>query len=334
MAGTSGESPGLAPPLLFRDPRSAMKRRGPILPTSTTPTDAGSRSTEPGPRRGRGAARAAAAPTAGLRESRQALGLIVLLLVMLPAYGISRQFVEDPPEVETAADQANMQQIIEHIRDTAERHGVSEHLVAAIIAVESEFYPRAVSRKGARGLMQLMPVTAAIYNVRDPFDPAENIDGGVRHLKRLMRRYDNNLPLVLAAYNAGEQAVRRHGGIPPYPETRRYVRRVLRKYERAALIPAASPSASPPSASSTPPAPPSDKAPVATAPAAGKQPPAAPARKSPAPATSARGRAGSRPAPAIRVDRARTPSSPPRPGNAAPRKGASALAPAAVVRLA
>ena len=236
---------------------------------------------------------------------------------MLPAYGLSRHFMDPSAEVEVGeTDGAGMQAIVAHIRDTAERHGISEHLVAAIIAVESEFYPRAVSRKGARGLMQLMPATASSYNVRDPFDPRENIDGGVRHLKRLMHRYDNNLPLVLAAYNAGEQAVKRHRGIPPYPETRRYVKRVLRKYQKAALMPA-------------PPAVEADPMPAAA-------PAAVQADKTPAPANPpVRGRAGGRTGSAIRVDRARTQSSPPPRRAPVPHKGTSALEPAAaVVRLA
>jgi hypothetical protein len=235
---------------------------------------------------------------------------------MLPAYGLSRHLMEPPAEGEVAErDGTDMQTIVAHIRDTAARHDVSEHLVAAIIAVESEFYPRAVSRKGARGLMQLMPVTAASYNVRDPFDPAENIDGGVRHLKRLMRRYDNNLPLVLAAYNAGEQAVRRHGGIPPFPETRRYVRRVLRKYEQARLMP-----------------PPDVPADVSAAPAAAIQ--ADRASKAPI-GPPAPDRPSAPTGPAIRVDRARTQSSPPPRRAPVPRKGTSALDPAAaIVRLA
>jgi soluble lytic murein transglycosylase len=117
--------------------------------------------------------------------------------------------------------------LTEVIRIVAERHGVPEQLVSAVIRVESGFNPRAVSPKGARGLMQLMPETASILGVRDSFDPGENIDGGVRHLRGLLERYGNNLPLVLAAYNAGEGAVNTHGGIPPYPETRAYVGRIL-----------------------------------------------------------------------------------------------------------
>ena len=115
------------------------------------------------------------------------------------------------------------------ISAVATRYGISVDLIAAVIEAESEFNPRAVSRTGARGLMQLMPETAALLGVSDPFDPLENIEGGVRHLCSLMDRFNGNLPLVLAAYNAGERAVIRHGGIPPYGETRQYVTRILRK---------------------------------------------------------------------------------------------------------
>ena len=113
------------------------------------------------------------------------------------------------------------------IRGAAQRHGVPEELVSAVIRVESGFNAKAVSRKGARGLMQLMPGTAAILGVRDSFDPSDNIDGGVRHLRGLLDRFGNNLPLVLAAYNAGAGAVDSYGGIPPYPETQHYVGRIL-----------------------------------------------------------------------------------------------------------
>lgn len=123
-----------------------------------------------------------------------------------------------------------------HIRDAAERHGLSPELVTAVIRVESGFNPRAVSRKGARGLMQLMPATATQLGVRDVFDPAENIDGGARHLRGLIERFDNNLPLALAAYNAGERAVLQYGGIPPYPETQQYVARILQIIKGEAVI--------------------------------------------------------------------------------------------------
>lgn len=114
------------------------------------------------------------------------------------------------------------------IREAAQRYGIPEQLIAAVIRVESGFNPRAVSRKGALGLMQLMPSTAALLGVRDAFDPRQNIDGGTRHLRNLIDRFGNDLHLALAAYNAGEQAVLTYNGIPPYPETQDYVMRVLR----------------------------------------------------------------------------------------------------------
>jgi soluble lytic murein transglycosylase len=99
-----------------------------------------------------------------------------------------------------------------------------------VIRVESGFDPRAVSRKGALGLMQLMPETAATLGVRNPFDPRQNIHGGTRHLRAMMDRFGHDLPLAVAAYNAGERPVVLYGGIPPYPETRDYVAQVLRLY--------------------------------------------------------------------------------------------------------
>lgn len=118
------------------------------------------------------------------------------------------------------------------IKEAAERYGVAEDLITAVIEAESQFNPRAVSRRGAQGLMQLMPQTAASLGVEDAFSPRENIHGGVRHLRSLMDRFDNNVPLALAAYNAGHVAVITHGGIPPYPQTRAYVNRILRQLER------------------------------------------------------------------------------------------------------
>ena len=113
----------------------------------------------------------------------------------------------------------------EHPIDSiARRHGVDPLLVRAMIRVESNFDARAVSPKGAAGLMQLMPETAMRYGVDNRFDPAQNVDGGVRYLRDLMAMFDGNLSLALAAYNAGEGAVLKHGRrIPPYPETQQYV---------------------------------------------------------------------------------------------------------------
>lgn len=170
---------------------------------------------------------------------RHVLGLGVLLIAIVPAYVAFRvplpdalvAFVEaDVREAEDVeVHEISVADIKAHIRDVAARYGVSARLVAAIVEAESEFNPRAESRRGARGLMQLMPATATSLQVEDAFDPRSNIDGGVRHLRRLMDRFDGDLPIVLAAYNAGEQAVIHHGGVPPYGETRRYVRRILRR---------------------------------------------------------------------------------------------------------
>lgn len=113
------------------------------------------------------------------------------------------------------------------IREAAERYQVEEGLIKAVIRVESGFNSRAVSPKGARGLMQLMPGTASMLGVRDSFDPRQNIDAGVRHLRGLIDRFNSDLKLALAAYNAGEQAVMNHRGVPPYRETRDYVTRIL-----------------------------------------------------------------------------------------------------------
>ena len=114
-----------------------------------------------------------------------------------------------------------------YIRSASRTYGVYPAPVQAVIQVESGFNPNAVSKKGAPGLMQVMTGTAFQYNVVDRFDPRQNINGGVRHLRDLMDHFDGEIPLVLAAYNAGAGAVKRHQGIPPYSETRRYVNKVL-----------------------------------------------------------------------------------------------------------
>lgn len=118
------------------------------------------------------------------------------------------------------------------IRSTSERYGVDPNLVEAVMKVESDFNSSARSQKGAQGLMQLMPETARLHNVSNPYDPYENLEGGVRHLKLLLDRFRGDLQLSLAAYNAGIKAVERHGGIPPFPETKEYIRRVLEYFER------------------------------------------------------------------------------------------------------
>ena len=120
----------------------------------------------------------------------------------------------------------------EHIQAAAERYGLAPPLLKAVMAVESNFDPAALSVKGATGLMQLMPATAREMYVADLYDPAQNIEGGARYLRVLQDRFGGNLEQVLAAYNAGPEAVRRSGGaVPNIPETRAYVRKVLALYE-------------------------------------------------------------------------------------------------------
>jgi soluble lytic murein transglycosylase len=119
------------------------------------------------------------------------------------------------------------------IEQNATVHGVSPHLVRAVIQQESGFNPRAISHKGAMGLMQLMPATATEHGVSDPYDPAENIRAGVAYLKGLLVRFKDNVELALAAYNAGPTAVTKYGAIPPYRETRDYVSRITSRIEAA-----------------------------------------------------------------------------------------------------
>lgn len=118
----------------------------------------------------------------------------------------------------------------EHIAEASQRFNIPGALVKAVIVVESNCNPKAVSHAGAQGLMQLMPKTAAEMGVEDPFDPRQNILGGTRYLRTLANSFDGDLVLTLASYNAGQKAVNRHMGIPPFDETQRYVRRVLQLY--------------------------------------------------------------------------------------------------------
>jgi soluble lytic murein transglycosylase-like protein len=118
------------------------------------------------------------------------------------------------------------------IKEAAALYQIPEELVRAVIKVESDYDPRAISRVGALGLMQLMPETAQRMQVRDVMDPRENVLGGVRYLRVLANMFNGDLELTLAGYNAGENAVVRHGGIPPFDETEDYVARVLAYYRR------------------------------------------------------------------------------------------------------
>ncbi len=133
------------------------------------------------------------------------------------------------------ASVAPVQRITQHnvdaaIEAAAKRHNIDVNLVRAMIQVESNFNPQAVSKKGAMGLMQLMPSTARELNVRNPFDPTQNVEGGVRHFKLLLDNFGGDVQLSLAAYNAGSGAVTRNRGLPPYAETRDYVKKITRLY--------------------------------------------------------------------------------------------------------
>lgn len=121
------------------------------------------------------------------------------------------------------------------IQKAAHKHHVPEKLIHSIIKAESNYNPSAVSPKGAVGLMQLMPETAKAYGVSNLFNPEENIEGGVKYLKDLMKIYGEDLELILAAYNAGQEAIKKYGGIPPYPETLNYIRKVKASYGSSTL---------------------------------------------------------------------------------------------------
>jgi soluble lytic murein transglycosylase-like protein len=131
-------------------------------------------------------------------------------------------------EIPTGSGQVDFERLV---AAAAQRHGLDPALVMAVVGVESGFEPQAVSPKGAQGLMQLMPGTASEMGVLDPYDPAANLDGGSRYLSSLVARYEGDLTKALAAYNAGTGAVARHRGVPPYAETRSYVRKVLGRYQ-------------------------------------------------------------------------------------------------------
>jgi soluble lytic murein transglycosylase-like protein len=129
-------------------------------------------------------------------------------------------------------------QFIEAIADVAHKVGLEKALLHAVVATESNYNARAVSRKGAAGLMQLMPQTARQYAVRDSFDPLQNLTGGALYLRDLIAMFGGDVPLALAAYNAGPEAVRNHGNrIPPFRETASYVPRVLDFYQRFRTVP-------------------------------------------------------------------------------------------------
>lgn len=143
----------------------------------------------------------------------------------------SLAFAAAPPEGSVVDTRPSSRADLRAMVDRLSRlEGLDPRLVDALVRAESDYNPKALSKKGAMGLMQLMPQTARRLNVDDPFDPEQNVRGGVREFSRLITRYSGNLSLALAAYNAGEGAVSRYGGIPPYSETRNYVARIMENY--------------------------------------------------------------------------------------------------------
>jgi len=159
-------------------------------------------------------------PSAHVRAARSAAADVNQYLgdSQAPIADASRSKSFTPEQVDAAIEKA------------AAEHNVDPNLVRAVIKVESNFNPNAVSRKGAMGLMQLMPQTARQLKVTNPFDPEQNVDAGVRHLKQLMESYGGDVRLSLAAYNAGQGSVTRSGGIPHFAETRNYVKRITKLY--------------------------------------------------------------------------------------------------------
>ena len=152
----------------------------------------------------------------------------VLHFTNAPTSSDYRLYIKERPTILLQVNSTGKYEPI--ISAASKRHGVSTHLLNAIIKVESDYNPRAVSRKGAKGLMQIMPETMEALNITNVFDPWENIMGGARYFKQLFNRYEGKLPLALAAYNAGPAVVDRFGSIPPFRETEAYVEKVIRYY--------------------------------------------------------------------------------------------------------
>ena len=146
----------------------------------------------------------------------------------LPFGSLSK--VQSISKTSKTANSNSKEAILGYIKEASKKHGVEEKLIQALIKQESGFNPNAVSKAGAKGLMQLMPATAKSLGVENAFNPKENIDGGVKYLKQMLDKYHGNKILALAAYNAGPSAVDKYNGIPPYKETQNYVKSVLAQY--------------------------------------------------------------------------------------------------------
>jgi soluble lytic murein transglycosylase-like protein len=180
---------------------------------------------------------AIAALAAGSAAAERSAGVFIFTapdgtrrMVNIPAHGAGTITI---PEVATARRTA----LWPAVEEAARSHGLDPRLVDLVIRMESGYNPRAVSPKGARGIMQLMPQTASLYNVANVFDPIQNLRAGVHYLKDLLQRFNSDIALALAAYNAGPGAVERSGGVPPYNETQNYVKAILLAYRGDASLP-------------------------------------------------------------------------------------------------
>jgi soluble lytic murein transglycosylase-like protein len=174
------------------------------------------------------------ANTASMRAAQSAAAEVTLYYRREPEESANARILAYNSAYNSAANsgghQPSQDEIDQAITMAAARHNVDPNLVRAVVKVESNFNSNAVSRKGAMGLMQLMPATARELNVKNPFDPDQNVDAGVRHLKQLLESYNGDVKLTLAAYNAGSAAVARSSGIPHFPETQNYVRKITSLY--------------------------------------------------------------------------------------------------------
>jgi len=194
--------------------------------------------TRPGRDRRRGDRRGA-----GIRQALLATAVVALPHLVKPEPLDSRT-ARIPPRAPVARVTTRIDSVVgvpaahaydDLIREAATRYGVDATLVRSVMQAESAFDALAVSRKGAMGLMQLMPDVATRFDVTDPFDPRQNVSGGVQYLRRLLNLYDGNVPLALASYNAGTTNVNQYGGIPPFPETQNYVAKVTKLVESSRL---------------------------------------------------------------------------------------------------
>ena len=150
----------------------------------------------------------------------------VLHFTNAPTSSNFRLYIKERPNIPADTLQPNRYDRL--ISAASKKHGISFPLLKAIIKVESDYNPRAISKKGAQGLMQIMPATGKALNIRNAFDPRENVMGGTRYFKQLFNRFEGKLPLALAAYNAGPEVVNRYQSIPPIPETEAYVQKVMK----------------------------------------------------------------------------------------------------------